>query len=603
MSFRRVLRGTTLALAACALVYVLATLPPRPVTGDLRAWSPRLSVAVARGAYHVHTARSDGTGSLDGVARAASRAGLDFVIFTDHGDATRGPEPPGYRSGVLCIDAVEISTTGGHYAALDLPRAPYPLAGEPRAVVEDVARLGGFGIATHPDSRKRSLAWSDWTLPIDAFEWLNADSEWRDERRATLAGGLFHYLLRGPETIVALFDRPVTTLQRWDAMGATGRRLIAVAGMDAHARIGLRGSPDDLEEGAYDEALSVPMPSYESVFRALALRVEIDRPFDGDAGSDARRLLEAIRRGRVFTLLDAVATPGAFEFFARNPEGVVHRMGDVLPAGSRPLTVTARAAAPPGAQIVLLRNGEVIARTTGVEVEYELPGPSPARHVAAPEMIRAEVHVPDAPGTPPVPWIVGNAIYLGARPVSSDEAAGTAMTGEGPPAPPEDRLYAGGSVEGWTVEHDPDSRGAADAVPQVAGHALAFRYALAAGRKGAFVALARRLQAPLRRGRAILLRARADRPTRLSVQLRVDDPHTDLRWRTSVYLDPHGRDIRIPIDEMKGVTRRLDEGRRAQADAVLIVIDRTNTAAGASGIVWIDTMLVVPVGDALRSAR
>ena len=72
------------------------------------------------------------TSASAGGQGAAARAGLKFVVFTDHGDATATPEPPAYRSGVLCLDAVEISTAGGHYIALDMPTAPYPLGGEAR---------------------------------------------------------------------------------------------------------------------------------------------------------------------------------------------------------------------------------------------------------------------------------------------------------------------------------------------------------------------------------------------------------------------------------------------------------------------------------------
>ena len=66
------------------------------------------------GAFHVHTNRSDGLSGPEEIAAAAARAGLKFVIFTDHGDGTRRPDPPAYRSGVLCLDGIEISTNGGH---------------------------------------------------------------------------------------------------------------------------------------------------------------------------------------------------------------------------------------------------------------------------------------------------------------------------------------------------------------------------------------------------------------------------------------------------------------------------------------------------------
>src|SRR3984893_5286984 len=112
------------ALAAAALLPILGPLPPAHLL--LASQPGDGSVA---GILHVHTNRSDGLSAPDEVAAAAARAGLRFIVFTDHGDATRAPDPPVYRAGVLCIDGVEISTTAGHYVAIDMPAAPYPLGG------------------------------------------------------------------------------------------------------------------------------------------------------------------------------------------------------------------------------------------------------------------------------------------------------------------------------------------------------------------------------------------------------------------------------------------------------------------------------------------
>ena len=192
-------------LASLAVAAALVLMPPLPAAAPAPAWTP--SMTTARGVFHIHTTRSDGTGTVDDVAAAAAEAGLQFIIVTDHGDATRTPDPPAYRSGVLCIDAVEISTTGGHYAALGLGRAPYPLAGEPRDVVEDVRRLGGFGIVTHPLSAKTDLAWRGWDAQVDAVEWLNGDSVWRDASLLRLLGAAWAYPFRAPSSIASL-DRP-----------------------------------------------------------------------------------------------------------------------------------------------------------------------------------------------------------------------------------------------------------------------------------------------------------------------------------------------------------------------------------------------------------
>ena len=210
------------------------------------------------GAFHVHSTRSDGAGDREAIAAAAARAGLQFVVITDHGDATRPPDAPAYVHGVLCIDAVEISTNGGHLVALDMPPRRIRSAAKPAAVVEDVLRLGGMPVAAHPDSPKAELAWKDWGAPVAGLEWLNLDSEWRDESRARLARVAFDSLVRPGPALASLLDRPSSTLTRWDAMAAT-RTVVALAAHDAHGGVARRS-----EEGS---RWAVPgLASYEASF-------------------------------------------------------------------------------------------------------------------------------------------------------------------------------------------------------------------------------------------------------------------------------------------------------------------------------------------------
>jgi hypothetical protein len=514
---------------------------------------------------------------------AAARAGLKFVIFTDHGNGTRAPDPPTYRSGVLCLDAVEISTNGGHYAVLGLEAAPYPLAGDAIAVVEDVTRLGGFGIATHPDSPKRSLRWSDWNLPIDAFEWLNADSEWRSEQRPALARAAAHYLLRGPEAIASLFERPVATLARWDEAGKSGRRLVALAGADAHARIGPRGAPDDDERGEADDAWSVRLPSYESVFRSLSLRVELERRFNGDARTDASRLVAALRSGRVFTVIDGYATPGAFEFFAERRSGLAH-MGDIVAAEERPIRLRARTAAPAGATIVLYRNGAPVSSSSGVELTYDVSRDDPA-----PAMFRVELTLPQRGPRVRAPWIVSNAIYVDAPHAASSSSSERAGAWSDPVGMLQVVPMATGA---WRSEHDSESRVALRGSAAGQGTPLEFRFSLGTGAKNVWAAIAHTLERPIGERGVLEITARASRPLRVSVQLRVDSTDADLRWRHSIYLDPTPRTVQIPVSEMRSVTRSVPADRLAAARGVLVVIDRTNTAPGTSGTIWLEDMRV-----------
>ena len=121
-------RLVILAIAAALGVAWYTALPPAP--RDVPPAADGLAVPV-RGAMHIHTDRSDGTGTVAEVAAAAARAGLQFVILTDHGDGTREPLQPAYHDTVLVIDAVELSTDEGHAVVLGLPVSPYPICSLP----------------------------------------------------------------------------------------------------------------------------------------------------------------------------------------------------------------------------------------------------------------------------------------------------------------------------------------------------------------------------------------------------------------------------------------------------------------------------------------
>ena len=324
------------ALMAAICVLAVLTLPPA------RQTLIPFEDGTIPGVLHIHSNRSDGRSTPDDVAAAAARAGLKFIAITDHGDGTRPPDPPVYRSGVLCLDGVEISTAAGHYIALGMPVSSYPLAGEARGVVEDVRRLGGFGIAAHPDSPKSELRWSNWDAPIDGVEWINPDTSWRVlaadgwRSRFRLFAGLLHYSIRPDETLAWLLTDLEETISRWMAI-ATRRQLVGVAGADAHANLALRNTKT---------RLAIPVPSYDVSFRTLSVHVAPGSPLSGDATSDAAIVMRAIRAGHLYTAVDGLASPPALEFTAASARGTA-RQGDEIEAGG-PVSLRVRSNAPPG---------------------------------------------------------------------------------------------------------------------------------------------------------------------------------------------------------------------------------------------------------------
>jgi len=542
-----------LVLAAIAAGIVVA-LPPRrlilvPVTNS--------SAVVVSGVSHVHTLRSDGTGTPEEVAATAAQAGLAFIVFTDHGDGTRQPDPPQYRDGVLCIDAVEISTAAGHYIAIGIPKAPYPLAGEARDVVADVARLGGLGVIAHPDSAKGELRWQEWAAPFDAIEWLNTDSEWRDETTGRLAQAIATYPFRPIETLTALLDRPDTTLRRWDAL--TQRRpVVGLAGTDAHARVGLQDDASD----PYRNRIFLRMPGYRVSFASFLLRVELEQPLTGEASADAASVIAALKRGRLYTAINGLAGPPAFEFVARSGRHTA-RQGEALELDG-PITVEIRSNAPDGASIVLFEDGQPVAQENGAALRHQLPPRS--------TVLRAEIRLRGRAGPSSIPWIVSNPIYVSRPP---------AVPMERPPATAVRALDASASVTRERLEQHAGSSGTIERTPE----ARRVHYSLGGGPpNGQFVALTMVAPGFLRDFDRVSFRGSADRPMRLYVQLRRPEGQDGQRWRRSVYVDQRPRDIMVFFDDMTPIGR-TETSRPAlnEITDLLFVVDTDNTVPGQSG--------------------
>jgi hypothetical protein len=465
---------------------------------------------------------------------------------------------------VLILDAVELNTSGGHYAVLGMPKAPYPVAGTPDAVIEDVTRLGGFGIVAHPGSARPSLRWTDWDATFDGLEWINGDSEWRDEPRLPMVRALATYLFRSPEALATLLDRPSAVLEQWDRI-AKSRRVLAIAGTDAHARLGFSegGDPDV-------SALHVPVPGYTAMFRAFSNHVVLDAPFTGRAADDAGRLLTALRNGRLYSVIDGLASPGALSFTATSGARTAHIGDDLAIAGDVQLRASVHAA--PGTTIALLKNGERIHEVTDGILEMN-GGTDPAAY-------RVEAYVRDGPGGPPVPWIVSNPIYAVLSRPAPRTIAEAAPSSRIPARVTEATVASGRSdrSELTAPPRDPRARRIAGQPP------MAWTFALSPGTpSGQFAAI----QIPITGGVAAFDRVRfrvsSPTPLRAWVQLRAPVGNTE-RWGTTFYTDAAGRLVDLPLRAFIpiGVTSS-QQPPLDRVDTLLFVVDTLNFLPGATG--------------------
>ncbi|MGE0811987.1 MAG: hypothetical protein AB7O28_23995 [Vicinamibacterales bacterium] len=548
--------GGALAALCALMAWRVSVLPRQEAAG---AGLPATDVTVA---YHVHSNRSDGTGTPDEIAAAAAAAGVTVVVLTDHGDGTRTVDPPRYLHGVLVVDAVEISTWGGHYVALGAAAAPYPLGGEPASVVDDVRWLGGLGVVAHPRSARDALRWRDWDAAFDGVEWLNADSEWRDRPR-DLWTSLLTYPWRPVETLTALLDRPAAELAEWDRL-ATRRPVVGLAALDAHARAGLRGVGEP-----YDGWAAVRRPSYADAFATFTNVVRLDGPLSGDAPRDAAALLEALRAGRAYAVVTGQRAAGAASFTVE-AGGVTWIPGAwAPPPPGLPIVFRAVTEAPPTATTRIVCDGSVVAESPGGRMEWTTATP--------PGACRWEVDL----GSPfRTPWTVTNPVYVRGDDRRPDILGLPAATVRTPLAP--------GDPGAWHIERAPGT--AADLEP-AAGGGVSFRWHLGAGDSPYAAARVDLAPGVLTESDRIAVRGSADRPIRAWIQLRTPDAG-GRRWGQSLRLEPGetGREFELPLERFLPLDGQAGPVPRGQVTALLVVVDTVHARPGTAGVLTWDGM-------------
>jgi hypothetical protein len=141
----------------------------------------------------------------------------------------------------------------------------------------------------------------------------------------------------------------------------------------------------------------------------------------------------------------------------------------------------------------------------------------------------------------------------------------------------------------WHVEHDASSTAA---ISEIGPSTHTLRFRLGGGRAfDQFAALVGGFAGGLTAYRSVTFAARADRPVRISVQLRPAGRDNPPRWQRSIYLDTSPRTVTIDFSDMRLVPPgAAHDVPLAAIDAVMFVVDTNNTAPGTSGTVTIGTL-------------
>lgn len=383
------------------------------------------------GALHIHSTYSDGRGTVAQIAEAANKAGLDFILLSDHESlAARQNHEDGWRGRTLILVGTEIATDTGHLLALNVPDSFMPAPYQGDAAQRAILNSGGVGFIALPCDMKdhwrdfgrhvpgiglevfnlSAIARTKISLPALALIWRRYHSD--QPQRA------FHLVAARPRRELRLWDDLLTPANPTEPV----QPVVGIASLDAHAVMKLGRK-------------SLPIPTYEEVFRTLRTHVITHNSLsfgevgssraDEAARSDASLLHRALGAGHCYMSYDNYADPTGF-FFEASPAGggrgalPTAVMGDSLPfpGASGPSALRLTVQAPRTRSLVrLYHNGRLVAAARGGRLEHI---------VQAPGVYRAEVFLYRSRiggfcfGAKP--WIFSNPIYVQPAPVPAPSA-------------------------------------------------------------------------------------------------------------------------------------------------------------------------------------
>lgn len=342
------------------------------------------------GAIHVHSSLGGhSTGTFSELIAAAKANNLAFVIMTEHPETdldTAAMTLNGVHAGVLFVNGSEVSTADGDRLLL----IPGPANANERHTTKEFTdqqhSQSGLTFAAYPSE---SQSWE--SSSVDGVEVYNLFTNAKQINRVvTFFDGLWSYRSYADLMFANFFARPGEGLQRWDTTNsATHRKLVAIAGNDAHSNVGF-----GLSDATGKRIAGVKLDPYERSFRVVRTHVLIrnDKPLSRES------LLEAISLGHCYVSFDILSDATGFDLRLSQSDRI---MGDEASfAAGQQLAIVS----PLPARFTLFSNGVQVAQAAGSMVNFP---------ISAPGVYRVEVYLDSLPAPAAgKPWIISNPIYV-----------------------------------------------------------------------------------------------------------------------------------------------------------------------------------------------
>jgi hypothetical protein len=527
----------------------------------------------ASGVVHVHTNLSDGRGQPADVLAAARRAGLDFIVITDHNRADAGAfdAPAAEPGGPVVIVGSEVSTEVGHVLAIGIRPPAFRFSGTLREVLDDIRYLGGCAFMAHPTSPRAETSFTRENEPGSwGLEIVNGDSAAREAPPLALALAAWRYPVNPSQALARTLGSFDSERALWDRL-LTRRFTPAIGGADAHGRIPVT------------RTASLPVPSYESIFGLVHTVVNLTEQLPENRALARRRIVQALCAGESSIAIPTLADPRSFYLVVRKADGTLVSSGATV-RFEPGLTILAGGAMPEGATIRLLESGRILEEKEQISFVVNQPG-----------VYRVEARVKGRD----TPWILSNAVSI-LTPETERERTRSAEPVRIP--------YVEGATvidrfEGPTTfgpEHD---KGSAIEEPILdtaggrgRGAAARLSFRLNANPvPPVWCALVDRTKRDLSAGQGVSFWMRADGEYRVWFQIRDENPRSadegTEAWFASVRTSPAWTLYNIPFASLRSINRTTDGSfDPTKVTHLVFVIDHGAMVYGSVGKVWVDDL-------------
>src|SRR4051794_998140 len=286
---------------------------------------------------HLHSTFSDGTGTVPQIVAAGQRAGVDVILLTDH-NTRAGARFERWHGPTLLLVGEEDTPGRRDHTLLfgsDLSFAAHPFS-------RGSVRFSRFG-----DGMPHTGLSSPGLTGIELWSFVTDTAE----RVASVREGL-----RFAATPLRVIDPPPReNVIEWDRM-CLSRRVVALGGLDAH-QIGLRVLG----------RVPLRLMGYARSFGQMRTHVLCSALPSGVLDSDRALVYDALREGRCYIAVDALAPARGFAFWAAD--------GSPMGAEASFAGQTLHARLPRPAGLRLVKDGVPVVELRGASLDHEASGP------------------------------------------------------------------------------------------------------------------------------------------------------------------------------------------------------------------------------------